>query len=93
MVRPDPKRRVEFPVESVVANPPVKEARTMDNDRKDDDGIGQVNPEQIERLRTLEAENVRLKGQVAVLTLDKLILREVVEEFDQEGDREHPRGS
>ena len=65
----------------------------MDNDRKDDDGVGQINPEQIERLRTLEAENSRLKGQVAVLTLDKLILREVVEEFDQEGAREHPHGS
>jgi len=87
MVRPDPKRRVEFPVESVVANPPVKEARTMDNDRKDDDGIGQVNPEQIERLRTLEAENARLKDEVVVLTLDKLILSEVVEENGRGGGR------
>lgn len=65
----------------------------MDNDRNDDDDIGQVNPDQIERLRTLEAENARLKGQVAVLTLDKLILSEVVEEFDHEGAREHPHGS
>jgi hypothetical protein len=35
---------------------------------------------QAERLRELEAENARLKSTVAMLTVDKLILEEVVQE-------------
>ncbi len=40
----------------------------------------QMNPDQIERLKALEAENLRLKGEVAILTLDKLILGEIVDD-------------
>ena len=40
----------------------------------------QLKPDQIERLKALEAENLRLKGEVAILTLDKLILGEIVDD-------------
>jgi hypothetical protein len=40
----------------------------------------QMNPDQIERLKALEAENLRLKGEVAILTVDKLILGEIVDD-------------
>lgn len=41
---------------------------------------GSTSPGRARRLEELEAENVRLKDVVALLTLDKLILEEVAEE-------------
>jgi hypothetical protein len=41
---------------------------------------GSTSPGRAGRLEELEAENVRLKDVVALLTLDKLILEEVAEE-------------
>jgi putative transposase len=38
--------------------------------------FGGLKTEQIKRLKELEAENARLRGAVADLTLDKLILKE-----------------
>jgi hypothetical protein len=46
----------------------IKEASTMDNNRNDSDETGQMRRDQIERLSRLEAENARLKDEVAVLT-------------------------
>jgi hypothetical protein len=43
--------------------------------------------DQIERLSRLEAEHARLKDELAVLTLDNLILGEVVEESGSGGVR------
>ena len=40
---------------------------------------GGMKVDQAKRLKELEAENVRLKRAVAVLTVDKLILKEVAE--------------
>jgi hypothetical protein len=40
-----------------------------------------------ERLRALEAENARLQREVAILTVDKLILKEVIEENGRGGAR------
>jgi transposase-like protein len=40
---------------------------------------GGMPTDQAKRLKTLEQENVRLKKAVADLTLDKLILKEVIE--------------
>jgi hypothetical protein len=57
----------------------------MGNNRNDSDETGQMRPDQIASLRKLEAENARLKDEVAVLTLDKLILSEVVEENGRGG--------
>ena len=57
----------------------------MGNNRYKADGIRRMPPDQAERLRALEAENERLKHEVAVLTVDKLILTEVVEENDGGG--------
>jgi hypothetical protein len=65
----------------------TKEARIMGNNRNDSDETGQMRPDQIEWLRKLEAENARLKDEVVVLTLDKLILSEVVEENGRGGGR------
>jgi hypothetical protein len=65
----------------------IKEASTMDNNRNDSDETGQMRRDQIERLSRLEAENARLKDELAVLTLDNLILGEVVEESGSGGVR------
>jgi hypothetical protein len=59
----------------------------MGNNRKDSDEIGRMRPDQIQWVRKLEAENARLKDEVAVLTLDKLILGEVAEENGRRGVR------
>ena len=59
----------------------------MDNNRNDSDETRQMRRDQIERLSRLEAENARLKDEVAVLTLDKLILGEVAEESGSGGVR------
>jgi len=52
-----------------------------------------IQPRQAERLRELEAENVRLKSEVAILAVDKLILNEVAEENVQGSARKFPSGS
>jgi hypothetical protein len=70
-----------------MAKTATKEARIMGNNRNDSDETGQMRPDQIEWLRKLEAENARLKDEVVVLTLDKLILSEVVEENGRGGGR------
>jgi hypothetical protein len=70
-----------------MAKTATKEARIMGNNRNDSDETGQMRPDQIEWLRKLEAENARLKDEVVVLTLDKLILSEVVEENGRGGAR------
>ena len=54
----------------------------MGNNRYNADEISQMRPDQAKRLRELEAENAWLKRDVAVLTVDKLILKEAVEEND-----------
>jgi hypothetical protein len=51
-----------------------------------------MKPDQAERLRALEAENARLKREVAMLRVDKLILKEVVDENDRGSVRNYPRG-
>ena len=57
----------------------------MRNDRCDTEKLSQMTPDQAERLRVLEAENARLKGEVAILTVEKLILGEIVEDNDRGG--------
>jgi cell division protein FtsB len=47
---------------------------------------------QTERLRELEAENTRLKHAVALLTVDKLLLEEAVEENSRGSARSYPSG-
>ena len=42
--------------------------------------ISPIKPDPAKRLRELEAENARLKREVALLTVDTMILREVTEE-------------
>jgi hypothetical protein len=43
-----------------------------------------MKPDQAQRLKALEAENMRLKDEVAILTVDKLILGEIVEDTNRE---------
>jgi hypothetical protein len=61
----------------------------MSNNRYDGDDISRMKPDQGERLRALEAENATLKREVAMLMVDKLILKEVVDENDRGGVRNH----
>jgi len=44
--------------------------------------------DQAQRIRALEIENEMLKREVAILTVDKLILVEVADENDRGGARE-----
>ncbi len=53
---------------------------------------GGMKPDQAERSGELEVENARLKRAVAVLTVDKLILKEVVEENGRGSARKYPSG-
>ena len=64
----------------------------MGNNRYDADGIGRMKLDQAERFRALEAENARLKREVAMLTVDKLILKEVVDDGDRGNVRDCPPG-
>jgi cell division protein FtsB len=59
----------------------------MGNNRYNTEKPGQVRRSHTEQLRALEAENARLKREVAVLTVDKLVLREVIEENGRGGAR------
>ena len=45
----------------------------------------QMKPDQAERLKALEAENMRLKDEVVILTVDKLILGEYIEDTVRQG--------
>jgi hypothetical protein len=45
----------------------------------------QMKPDQAQRLKALEAENMRLKDEVAILKVDKLILGEIVQETVRQG--------
>lgn len=54
----------------------------MGNNRYNAEETSQMRPDQAKRLRELEAENAWLRREVAVLTVDKLILKEAVEEND-----------
>ena len=45
----------------------------------------QKKPDQAQRLKALEAENMRLKDEVAILKVDKLILGEIVEDTVRQG--------
>ncbi len=73
-----------------VANGGVEETRAMSNNQSKIEKPGQMKAGQAERLRELEAENARLRGEVAVLTVDKLILNEVVDENDRGSVRNAP---
>jgi hypothetical protein len=62
----------------------------MSHNHNNTDGISQLEPGQSGRLRDkrlseLEAENTRLKYEVAVLRVDQLILKEVVDENSRSG--------
>jgi hypothetical protein len=62
----------------------------MSHNHNNTDGISQAEPDQGGRLRDkrlseLEAENTRLKYEVAVLRVDQLILKEVVDENSRSG--------
>ena len=62
----------------------------MSHNHYNNDGISQPEPDQSrrlrdKRLRELEAENTRLKHEVAVLRVDQLILKEVVDENSRSG--------
>ena len=62
----------------------------MSHNHYNTDGISQPEPDQggrlqDRRLRELEAENTRLKHEVAVLRVDQLILKEVVDENSHSG--------
>jgi len=57
----------------------------MGNNGRNIDKRAQTRPNQAERLKALEAENARLKGEVAILTVDKLILGEIVEDNNRGG--------
>ena len=60
----------------------------MRDNRYDADESSQIKSEQAERIRALEIENEMLKREVAILTVDKLILGEVADENDRGGGRE-----
>ena len=59
----------------------------MGNNRYNAEKPGQMRRGHTERLRALEAENARLKCEVAVLTVDSLVLKEVIEENGRGGAR------
>ena len=62
----------------------------MSNNRSKVEKLSRVTAGQAERLRELEAENARLRGEVAILTVDKLILSEVADENDRGSVRNDP---
>jgi len=64
----------------------------MGNNRNDADEISRMKLDQSEQLRALKAENARLKREVAMLTVDKLILKEVVDDSDRGNVRDCPPG-
>ena len=57
----------------------------MGKHQRNTEKLSQMKSDQAERLRALEAENERLKGEVAILKVDKLILGEVAEENNRRG--------
>ena len=59
----------------------------MGHNRYNAEEPGQMKRDHTERLRALEAENARLKREVAVLTVDSLVLKEVIEENGRGGAR------
>ena len=59
----------------------------MAKKRYDAEELSQMRRGHTERLRALEAENARLKREVAVLTVDSLVLKEVIEENGRGGAR------
>jgi len=78
-----------------VAEHHVEETCTMDEIPYNSENSGRMKPDQrnqTERLRELEAENTRLKHAVALLTVDKLLLEEAVEENSRGRARNHPPG-
>jgi hypothetical protein len=62
----------------------------MSNNRSRIEKLSPMKAGQAERLRELEAENARLRGEVAILTVDKLVLNEVVDENDRRSVRNDP---
>jgi cell division protein FtsB len=64
----------------------------MGNNPYDTEELRQMKTGQAERLRELEAENTKLKAELAILTLDKLILTEAVEENDRGSAGNYPAG-
>jgi hypothetical protein len=73
----------------------VEEAYTMDEIPYNSENSSRMKPDQrnqTERLRELEAENTRLKHAVALLTVDKLLLEEAVEENSRGSARSYPSG-
>jgi hypothetical protein len=60
----------------------------MSNNRYDTGAVSQMKSDQAERIRALEIENEMLKREVAILTVDKLVLREIADENDRGGTRE-----
>ncbi len=61
-------------VAEICRKPGVTEGRVY-NWQKDYGGLG---PSELKRLKMLEAENARLQGMVANLSLDKVMLQEVL---------------
>ena len=59
----------------------------MAKKRYDAGELSQMKWGHTEQLRALEAENARLKREVAVLTVDSLVLKEVIEENGRGGAR------
>ena len=73
----------------------VEEAYTMDEIPYNSENSGRMmldQHDQTQRLKELEAENTRLKNAVALLTVDKLVLEEAVEENSRGRARSHPSG-
>jgi hypothetical protein len=60
----------------------------MSNNRYDTGAVSQMKSDQAGRIRALEIENEMLKREVAILTVDKLVLREIADENDRGGTRE-----
>jgi hypothetical protein len=60
----------------------------MSNNRYDTGAVSQMKSDQAARIRALEIENEMLKREVAILTVDKLVLREIADENDRGGTRE-----
>jgi hypothetical protein len=60
----------------------------MSNNRYDAGAVSQMKSDQAARIRALEIENEMLKREVAILTVDKLVLREIADENDRGGTRE-----
>jgi hypothetical protein len=57
----------------------------MASNRRNSEKRSQMKPDQAQRLKALEAENMRLKDEVAILTVDKLILGEIFEDTVRQG--------